>query len=103
MSRIWEILVPTVMPNGRPVRTRQHREWDSRVRRISSGLTVMSPARGQWVSPSNKLFEERMVPVRIACSKEQIDIIAKMTATFYEQQAVMFYCISNEVYIREYR
>lgn len=98
---IWEILVPTVMPNGRPIRTRQHREWDNRVRRITGGLTVMPPARGQWVSPDNKLFVERMIPVRIACSREQIIQIADMTGAFYQQQAVMYYHISDEVHIRE--
>jgi aminoglycoside phosphotransferase family enzyme len=62
----------------------------------------MPPARGQWVSSDNELFMERMIPVRIACAKEQIDRIADMTAAFYEQKAVMFYRISNEVYIKNY-
>jgi len=100
---IWEILVPTVTPGGRPIRTRQHREWDKRVRRIAGGLTVLSPAKGQWVSPDNELFEERMIPVRIACSAYQINVIAEVTASFYKQQAVMFYRISDEVHIRKYK
>ena len=99
---VWEILVPTVIPEGRPIRTRQHREWDSRVRRIANGLTVMAPVRGQWISADNELFQERMIPVRIACTKEQIDAIADMTARFYHQRAVMYYRISDEVIIKEY-
>lgn len=102
MNSIWEILIPTVMPDNKPIRTRQHREWDSQVRRITGGLTVMQPAKGQWVSPDDKLLVERMIPVRIACTKEQIDIIADMTAAFYKQQAVMFYRISDEVYVKNY-
>ena len=102
MNSIWEILIPTTMPDGKPIRTRRHREWDNRVRRITGGLTVMPVARGQWVSPNNKLFIERMIPVRIACTEKQINIIADMTAFFYEQEAVMFYRISDEVYIKEY-
>jgi hypothetical protein len=91
------------MPTGRPIRTRQHRVWDERVRSITGGLTIMPPVHGQWVSPDAELIFERMIPVRIACTREQIDEIAKMTAKFYEQLAIMFYCISNEVYIVDYK
>ena len=98
---IWEILVPTMTPKGRPIRTRQHRVWDEKVRTITGGLTVMPPVRGQWVSPDDKLFLERMIPVRIACTREQITEIAIMTMQFYDQQAVMYYRISSEVYTIE--
>ena len=83
MIRLWEILVPTTMSNGKLVRTRQHREWDTRVRRISHGLTVLQPAKGQWVAPNNELFTERMIPVRIACTRSQIEDIVDLTAVFY--------------------
>lgn len=99
---IWEILVPTRTRDNHPIRTRQHREWDTRVRRITGGLTVMPPVHGQWVSSDDKLFRERMIPVRIACTKEQIDTIADMTAKFYQQRAVMYYRLSTEVVIKEY-
>jgi hypothetical protein len=102
LMSIWEILVPTVRNDGTPIRTRFHREWDRRVRRISGGLTVLPPARGQWLSPSKQLFEERMIPVRIACTRKQIETIADMTAAYYRQQAVMFYKISDEVVIKHY-
>lgn len=102
MKKIWEILAPTVMPDGKPIRTKRHREWDLRVRRVSGGLTVMQAARGQWVSPDDELFSERMIPVRIVCTRREIDTIADMTAAFYEQKAVMYYCISNEVCIKHY-
>ena len=99
--KLYEILVPCVRNNGRPIRTRCHREWDKRVRRITGGLTVMPPGRGQWVH-GDTLFNERMIPVRICCTESQIEAIADLTATFYEQLAVMFYVISNEVRIKSY-
>jgi hypothetical protein len=77
--------------------------WDAKVREATGGMTVMPPVQGQWVSSTKTLHLERMIPVRIACTKEQIEAIAEMTAKYYEQQAVMFYCISNEVFIREYK
>ncbi len=103
MNCIWEILVPTETKAGRPIRTRQHREWDSRVRRVTGGLTVLQPVLGQWMAGVGQLEAERMIPVRVACTEKEINQIADMTAEFYEQDAVMFYCISDKVFIKEYK
>jgi hypothetical protein len=99
---LWEILVPTVRNDGRPIRTRQHRVWDARVRGIAGGLTILTPARGQWVSPGGELFAERMIPVRIMATAEQIEVIADETARFYSQMAVMYYRVSDNVRIKHY-
>lgn len=99
---LYEILVPTVRNSGKPIRTKCHRVWDEKVRAITGGLTVMTPARGQWVSPDGELFAERMIPVRVMCSAEQIEEIADMTADFYDQLAVMFYKISDDVRVKHY-
>jgi hypothetical protein len=101
MICLWEILVPTVM-NGKPIRLRFHRIWDDKVRAIAKGLTILTPAVGQWVSPTGELFVERMIPVRIACSEAQIDAIANLTAGYYKQEAVMYYRISDFVVIKHY-
>lgn len=101
-SYLWEILVPTIR-DDKPVRTRSHKEWDARVRKISGGLTILKPAIGQWVSPSGELCEERMIPVRIKCSKWEIDQIADITAEFYKQDAIMYYLVSKSCYIKHYK
>lgn len=91
--KLYEILVPTEMVREgmvTPIRTRYHRVWDERVRDITGGLTILTPTTGQWVSPSGELFCERMIPVRIVCSPEQIEQIADMTAAYYNQEAVLF-------------
>ncbi len=98
---LWEILVPTIM-NGKPIHTRYHRVWDTKVRKISNGLTILMPGKGQWVSPNGELFVERMIPVRIACTEEQINQIADLTADYYKQQAVMYYLLSCNVVIKNY-
>lgn len=100
--KMWEILVPCQTNQGKPIRTRQHKEWDRRVRRMTGGLTVMPPSKGQWVSPSGELFVERMVAVRIIATYTQMEHIADMTAEFYKQEAVLFYELSSEVTIKEY-
>lgn len=102
MLELWEILVPTIIDRGkglRPVRTKCHREWDIRVRRITGGLTILPPAKGSWINPSNELFLERMIPVRIACTSSQIDDIIRLTLNYYYQEAVMAYKISEDVRI----
>lgn len=97
---LYEILVPTVRYNGKPFHLRYHRIWDEKVRAISGGLTIMEPVKGQWISPNNDLFKERMIPVRFIASREQVEKIIEMTLIYYEQDAIMAYKISDEVIMR---
>lgn len=98
---LWEVLVPTIM-GGKPIRTKYHREWDKKVRALSGGLTILTPAKGNWVAPDGELFIERMIPVRIMCSELQMIRISDFTANYYKQQAVMYYVVSEKVFIRHY-
>ena len=100
MSQLWEILVPTISNAGKPFRTRYHRVWDAKVRAISGGLTIMPVSRGQWVSGDGELFVERMIPVRIVCSEEQINQIIDMTIKYYDQKAVMAHLVSEKCIIK---
>lgn len=97
---MWEILVPTIRNNGTFIKTRFHRVWDTEVRKISGGLTILTPAKGQWVSPDGELFAERMIPVRIICTKEEIEKIIKFSMKYYSQLAILAYEISNNVILR---
>jgi hypothetical protein len=94
--KLYRVLVPTAKGDGH-FSTRHHREWDRRVAKISGGVSILTPISGKWKSPSGELIQERIIPVDIACTKEQLLAILKMTKAFYNQQAVMAYCISNEV------
>lgn len=98
MKELWEIYVPTISNEGKPFRTKMHKEWDTRVRRISNGLTIYKPALGQWVdNETNELYVERVIPVRVACTKEEILKIMKITRDFYNQIDVLAYKLSSEV------
>lgn len=100
---LWEILVPTSWNTKKPIRTRHHKEWDKRVRAIANGLTILHPAKGHWVCPEdNVLHEERMIPVRIWCTEDQINQIMDMTAEHYKQKAIMAYCVASNVKLRDY-
>jgi hypothetical protein len=101
---LWEILVPTVRMDkpGRYFTTRYHKVWDSKVRAITGGLTILKPVKGEWVSPEGTLFAERMIPVRIACSEKDIEKISDLTANYYNQKAIMYYKVSDYVVIKNY-
>lgn len=99
MISLWEILVPTIRRvGGKPYRTRFHRVWDDKVRAISGGLTIYRPVKGQWFAADGVLHAERMIPVRIACTEEEIRKIAAMTRVYYDQIAVMVTEISRNVF-----
>lgn len=91
---LYEILVPCQWNDGRPVRTRHHRGWDERVRKIAGGLTILKPGKGQWIHEDD-LYEDRVIPVRIFCTQKQIEWIAQITIEHYEQEAVMLYQLSD--------
>jgi hypothetical protein len=97
---LWEIMVPTQFNDGTPIKTKYHKKWDEKVQAISGGLTIHAPSKGKWVSPNGTLFAERMIPVRIACTREQIEKIVDITISYYKQEAVMAYKISDEVIIK---
>ena len=45
--KLYEILVPTKYgDNEKPIRTKHHKEWDKYVRKISGGLTILTPGKG---------------------------------------------------------
>ena len=101
-TELWEILVPTVRRvGGKPYRTRFHRVWDAKVRAISKGLTILKPAKGQWISNTGELHKERMIPVRIACSEQDIYRIIDLTLEYYDQLAVFCYRVSDFVIIKQ--
>ncbi len=100
---MWEILVPTErrLEPGKYYRTRYHRVWDSKVRVITGGLTIMAPARGQWAHPATgELFKERMIPVRIIATRGEIEKVVDLTLKYYDQLAVLCYKISDEVILK---
>ncbi len=100
-NNLFEILVPTTL-GGKIIKKGFHQVWDSKVRKISGGLTIMKTAKGNWISPDGRLFIEKMIPVRICCTEPQIHEIADMTAKYYRQEAVMFYRVSDLILVIDY-
>lgn len=94
---LWEILVPTVSNAGKPFSVRHHRQWDQMVKTIAGGMTLVQPVRGSWIEPeTGHEFTERVIPVRVMCTREQIVEICKETARFYDQLAVLATLVATE-------
>ncbi len=97
--KLYEILVPTIYGDTeKPIRTKHHKNWDKRVKKISGGLTILSPGKGVWVH-KGKDYHERVIPVRVMCDEKQIKKIIQITLQHYRQHAVMYYVLSSECYI----
>lgn len=95
--QMWEILVPTVGNDGTPFSIRHHREWDALVKKVSGGMTLVQPVRGTWIDPADGAeYRERMIPVRLLATKEQIVDVCKETARHYDQLAVLASLIATE-------
>jgi len=105
--QLWEILVPTQKNPGHghknPYFTlKHHRIFDAYVHSLSGGITILSPAKGQWISLDGKLYAEKMIPCRIIADEDQMEQISNFVARHYNQLAVFFYLVSNDVRINHY-
>ena len=99
MKKLYEILVPA-SNNTEKFSYEHHKEWDEFVKSIANGVTILKTGKGEWISPDGKLYKDRIIPCRIACTPEEIDVIIDFTIKHYKQEAVMAYCISEEVIIK---
>ncbi len=97
VKSLWEILVPNFSNDRVKYSLEYHQQWDEKVREISGGLTILKPAKGQWMNYGGVLFSEEMIPVRIYCDEESIDQIIALTMEHYQQEAVLAYEISSRV------
>ena len=101
-KQLWLILVPTHFNNHEKVDIEHHKEWDHFVEKITNGLTIESSSRGIWINNDGIKYEERMIPVKIVCTPEQISDISDFTAKHYMQEAICYYKISDTVFIINY-
>jgi hypothetical protein len=96
---LWQIMVPCNWNDGRPVRTRHHKEWDRRVRKITGGLTVLPPGKGQWEN-EGVLYSDRVIPVNVIATENQMNQIADITMQHYDQLAVMYFKVSDHAIVK---
>ena len=97
---LWEVLVPVCHADGREIEVSFHQIWDEKVRAVSGGLTINRSVRGQWLY-EGELFSERVIPCRVLATRWEMDQIAEITLSHYNDQlAVMYYRLSENTIIR---
>lgn len=99
-TELWEILVPALSKKNKKFTYNHHKEWDEFVKKITGGVTIMKTAKGQWISPTGKIYIDRIIPCKIVCSEEQISEIIDFTIEHYNQEAVLAYRVSTNVILR---
>ena len=97
---MWEILVPASSNENGRFSYEYHKEWDEFVKKIAGGITINKTAKGEWVSPNGTLFKDKVIPVRIMCTEDEIEKIIDFTIAHYDQEAVLAYEVSNHVKLK---
>jgi hypothetical protein len=104
-SQVWEILVPECDRAGRRFPLRAHNEWDAKCRELTGGgMTIMSVAKGEWVRPDppgRTVVREAMIPVMLMADRATMDRIARFTMDHYDQDAVLYYLVSEDAFMAE--
>lgn len=105
---LWEILVPTQWNDGTPIKLAHHKVWDKNIKALTGGITILVPAKGQWISAEGVTFNERMIPVRFAVdelNERHIEMtvirIMQFTCQHYDQEAIMCYKVSDKCWITD--
>jgi hypothetical protein len=88
--------VPVRDNSDEPFSLEHHRKWDLKVQKIAGGLSIMKPLKGIWIH-EGAAYRDEMIPVRIACEREQIERIIALTLDHYDQKEVMAYHLSDVV------
>lgn len=68
--------------------TKHHRIFYKFILNLSKGYSVLNELEGVWQNEKGTIYQEKMIPVRIACTDEQIKEIAEFAKAHYEQEAI---------------
>ena len=101
-KQLWEVLVPASDGRGIPLLLNHHRIWDEKVRELTGGgMTISAPAKDEWGNgkEGNAILREPMIPVRLLTDKVTMDKVAIMTMEHYDQKSVLYYMVSDTVYM----
>lgn len=95
-KKLYEIQIP-VAPNLPEVficdkngnfNQEYHDRFLAKVLTVANGYTALPIVEGAWINGSGKTFIEKMIPVRIFCTDENITEIASFAKRHYDQEAI---------------
>lgn len=96
--RLYEILIPVNYNDGTPIPDYLRQEWIRYATVLAGGSTVRPNVRGQWYY-NGHTYDEPMTPVQIAVpAPEGLDELVTLAKEWFQQETIMYYVISNEVY-----
>lgn len=98
---LWEILIPVTHKDGTPVTEKDHRIWRSSLEAIGVHQ-FLAPGAVPWIVNEPHLVGVRMIPFRVACTQEQITQVANLTASYFGQDAILLYRVSDDVTLIRY-
>lgn len=90
-KKLWEMLIPE-----KYLKSKQFNLWQQLIHEISGGITILSTAKGTWISPNGELLNDAMIPVRFIATETEAQTIAELSLVYFEQQAIMYYKISDQ-------
>lgn len=105
---LWLTFVPTQKPpkfmpgKKRFFSTRYHRLWDTKVMRITGGMSIWLPIKGKWVSPDGQHYNEDMIPVIVSCTADEMTLVCNTIAAHYAQLGVSRFKLSDDASVLMY-
>ncbi len=100
MKRLYEMYIPITDNDGVDFPRDYLLNWESSVVQVSGGVTIFASATGVWINPeTNEKVTEDVFPVRLSCEPEHMEIIANFTKGYFHQDTVMYYEVSDKVFM----
>lgn len=65
-----------------------HADFFYQVLSRTNGYSILPEVEGVWQPELGRICREKMIPVRIACTSEQIAEIAEFAKSHYDQEAI---------------
>lgn len=97
---MYVVLVPASRGKKRFSYEDHHKVFDAKVKEICGGITIHKTVKGEWIAPDGTIFTDRMIPVMIAVKTvEEIEEIARFALDHYDEEAIMYYKVSDDVRI----
>jgi len=98
---LWEIMIPKNIDKHTIFHVSSHRQWNKYVEELTGGMVFFSNLDRRWISSTKTSpYFDNKIPVRIFCSKEQMDKIIDFTMQHYDQKHVIAYELSNNIILK---
>ncbi len=105
MNKTFEILIPVAPNKGEPTTDEMYAKLDfnkdgtifnkahhgtfiRKVLTVAGGYSWLPEIDGAWVNSHCEVVKEKMIPIRVACTDENIKEIASFAKQHYEQEAI---------------